>query len=272
MSGVGCSKGDSRVLTHNQHSLYSATHCIVTTAAVCGARLLAWGIIYNQSSSSSVATVVSSPADQSLCSTRHLWMSLLCGCKRQPRHTRHAASFYGQPFFSFIVLSPLCHCVYSRWQGFSCPSPLLWFVWIFIHVVLCSLGICILHALLAGLLINLWQYRMIYIECSLSFDCSVPQVFYELLFLATRLLVTSSAALRRKWKMKMSGCVECSCCEYVWKRQHKSCNVRLAVIAWKSIIFKTKHTRHHFSYSTWTGHVWPCFNGFLSFKMGCVDM
>lgn len=114
----GCSRGECRVLTHNQHSLYSA-HCSVTTAAVSGVRLLlARGITYNQSStssSSSVATVVSSPADQSLRSTRHLWMSLLCGCKRQPRHT-----LVMPPLLQLLILS--FHC--SLFSPSLCLQPL----------------------------------------------------------------------------------------------------------------------------------------------------
>lgn len=56
---------------------------------------------------------------------------------------------------SFLVLPSLPSL--CRWRGFSCPSPLLCFVCVFIHAGLCFLGIlrCILHALLAGLLIKL---------------------------------------------------------------------------------------------------------------------
>lgn len=71
-------------------------------------------------------------------------------------HSTHPI-FYSCSLFLFIVLFSVCHSVYSRSQGFSCPAPLLLFVWVFIHACFCFLGVlqCVLHALLAGLLIKL---------------------------------------------------------------------------------------------------------------------
>lgn len=102
-------------------------------------------------------------------------MFLLCGCKQQPRHT-----LVTPPPLWLLVLSFHCSPSLCHWQGFSCPSPLLCFVCVFIHAGLCFLGIlrCILHALLAGLLIKLCLRAIssdIY-QMSSFFNSSVPPV------------------------------------------------------------------------------------------------
>lgn len=123
-------------------------------------RPLAWGSTYNQSStssSSSVATVISSPADQSLLFTRHLWMSVLCGCKWQPQHT-----LVTLPLLQLLIL--LSHCCLFCLSLFTVIGKAsvanVHFYGLFgflIHACLYFLAIlcCILHALLAGLLIKL---------------------------------------------------------------------------------------------------------------------
>lgn len=56
------------------------------------------------SSSVSVATIVSRLTDQPLLSNRHLWMSLLCGCKWQPQHT-----LVMPPLLRLLILSFHCY-------------------------------------------------------------------------------------------------------------------------------------------------------------------
>ncbi len=179
--------------------MYSATHCSLTTAAVSGVRLLTRGFTYNQSSTSScpsVATVVSNPA------LYQTLVNVYCVDVKNNLSTHSSRRlFYGCSFFLFIVLSSLCHCVYSRWQGFSCPSPLLWFVWVFNTCLSLFPGRLELYfTCFACWFINkvVSSGNIRWISCSFSLKSSVSKIL-----LGTSVsLVLSKCCCQEKWKMK----------------------------------------------------------------------
>lgn len=109
--------------------------------------------------------------------------------------------FYGRSFFLVIVLSSLRHCVYSRWQGFSCPSPLLWFVWVFNTCLFLFPGrLALYFSCFACWFINkvVSSGNIRRISCSFPLNSSVSKIL-----LGTSVsLVLPKRCYQERWQMK----------------------------------------------------------------------
>lgn len=144
MSVVGNSKGMSRLFRQNQHPVCSPSFSNFTTISQRNHDQLAQHLL--QAPCSLIGSLTS------LFSTRHLWMSLLCGCNRQKpwHHLFMLTSFGLLDFFLFhysLSLLALCLQPSGQWT-FS------WLIWFVVHASLHFLGHPLLNLHLCWFIIN----------------------------------------------------------------------------------------------------------------------